>query len=373
VDGYPDLVLDDSDRDNGSWCRLIDAYYVGQLKGDLGVDLTGKRVIVTGGAGFVGSHIVDRLVAADNEVSIIDNFSTGRWDNIAQHRGNNRVQVHEADICDLEAMRTLIHGADVVFHLAVACVRASLNSPVESHTVNATGTVNVCQASLEAGVERFVYTSSTEVYGNARYIPMDEAHGFHPTNMYGASKLAGEYYTLAYHQVYGLPGSVIRLFNVYGPREPCEGVRAEVIPRLVVGTLAGMRPVIFGTGKQTRVFTWVEDTVNGIIQGAMCDDLVGDCVHLGGSQEVSIGEVCNLVLEKLGRQDLEPLYLENGRPGDVERHQADCSKACKMLGFTPTKDISAGLDAYIEWVQSELGQNCLDLHGWVKQHKAMNW
>jgi UDP-glucose 4-epimerase len=337
------------------------------------VELRNKRVVVTGGAGFVGSHVVDRLVAADNEVVIIDNFSTGTWSNIMQHRDSNRVQVREADVCDLEAMRALIRGVDVVFHLAVACVRASLNAPLESHAVNATGTVNVCQASLEAGVERFVYTSSTEVYGNARSIPMDETHGFYPTNMYGASKLAGEYYTQAYHHVYGLPGSVIRLFNVYGPREPCEGVRAEVIPRLVVGTLAGMRPVIFGTGKQTRVFTWVEDTVNGIIHGAECDDLVGDCVHLGGSQEVSIEELCQLVLRKLGREDLEPLYLENGRPGDVERHQADCSKACRMLGFEPSKDISAGLDAYIGWVKSQLGTNCLDLQGWVKQHRAVNW
>lgn len=337
------------------------------------MDLKNKRVVVTGGAGFVGSHVVDRLVAAGNEVAIIDNFSTGKWENIVQHRGSTRVQVHEADIRDLEAMRTLIRGADVVFHLAVACVRSSLNSPLDSHAVNASGTLNVCQASLEAGVERFLYTSSTEVYGNARQIPMDETHGFYPTNIYGASKLAGEYYTLAYHQVYGLPASVVRLFNVYGPREPCEGVRAEVIPRLVVGTLAGMRPIIFGTGKQTRVFTWVEDTVHGIMQGAACDDLLGDCVHLGGSQEVSVGELCSLVLNKLGRQDLEPLYLENGRPGDVERHQADCSKACRLLGFVPTKDINAGLDAYIDWVQAEVRKNSLDLHQWVKQHRAMNW
>lgn len=333
------------------------------------MELENKRVVVTGGAGFIGSHVVDRLVAAGNDVTIIDDFSTGKWENIAQHRGNNCVHVYEADIRDLDQMRELVRGKDVVFHLAVSCVRTSLNSPLASHEINTTGTAYMCQASLEAGVERFLYTSSSEVYGSAQYVPMDENHALNPTNMYGASKLAGEYYALAYHRVYRLPATIVRLFNVYGPREPCDGVRAEVIPRLVVGALAGLRPVIFGTGKQTRVFTWVHDTVRGILSAAECDALVGDCLHLGGNQEVSIDDVCAMVLKKLGREDLEPLYLDDGRPGDVTRHQADCSKARELLGFSPAVDIDAGLDAYIAWVRSQE----LDLVGWVKQYRAANW
>jgi UDP-glucose 4-epimerase len=198
---------------------------------------------------------------------------------------------------------------------------------------------------------------------------MDEGHPMNPTNMYGASKAAGEFYALAYWRSYSLPSVVVRLFNVYGPREHSEGIRAEVIPKFVMRVLAGLQPVLFGTGQQTRVFTWVGDTVRGIIKAAECDELVGDCVHLGGPQEVSIAMLCDLVLEKLGRRDLKPLYLEDGRPGDVKRHQADCSKAKRLLGFSPTADIDVGLDRYIQWVRE---QNP-DLDSWVKQEKIQNW
>jgi len=331
--------------------------------------LRGKRIIVTGGAGFIGSHIVDQLVAADNEIIIIDDFSIGKWENIDHHRTNTQVHVQRADVRDLDAMVRLTKGADAVFHLACACVRASLNDPMSSHDINATGTLNMCQASLKNGVKRFVYTSSSEVYGSALYVPMDEGHPWNPTNAYGASKAAGELYALAYWRSYGLPSVVVRLFNVYGPREHSEGTRAEVIPKFVMRAMAGLQPVIFGTGQQTRVFTWVEDTVWGIIKAAECDELVGDCVHLGGRQEVSIAATCNLVLRKLGRHDLKPIYLEDGRPGDVERHCADISKAKRLLGFSPTVDIDVGIDRYIQWVRE---QNP-DLESWVKQERIQNW
>ena len=331
--------------------------------------LRGKRILVTGGAGFVGSHVIDQLVAADNEITIVDDFSIGKWENIDHHRTDSQVQVHRADVRDLDAMVRLTQGVDVVFHLACACVRASLCDPLSSHEMNATGTLNMCQASLENDVERFVYTSSTEAYGDALYVPMDEGHALNPTNAYGASKAAGELYALAYYRSYGLPSAVVRLFNVYGPREHSEGVRAEVIPKFVMRVMAGLQPVIFGTGQQTRVFTWVEDTVRGIIMAAECDELVGDCVHLGGRQEVSVAEVCDLVLEKLGRQGLEPLYLKEGRPGDVKRHQADISKARRLLGFSPTVDIDLGIERYIQWVRE---QNP-DLESWVKQERIRNW
>jgi UDP-glucose 4-epimerase len=322
--------------------------------------LRSKRILVTGGAGFVGSHVIDQLVATDNEIVIVDDFSIGKWENIDHHRANARVHVQRADVRDLDAMVRLTRGVDVVFHLACACVRASLNSPMSSHEINATGTLNMCQASLENNVKRFIYTSSSEVYGSALYVPMDEGHALNPTNAYGASKAAGELYTLACWRTAGLPSVVVRLFNVYGPREHSEGIRAEVIPKFVMRAMAGLQPVIFGTGQQTRDFTWVEDTVRGIIMAAECDELVGDCVHLARGQEVSIAEIC---------QDLEPLYLEEGRPGDVKRHQADISKARRLLGFSPTVDIGSGIDRYIQWVRE---QNP-DLESWVKQERIRNW
>jgi UDP-glucose 4-epimerase len=198
---------------------------------------------------------------------------------------------------------------------------------------------------------------------------MDEQHPLNPTTVYGASKAASEQYALAYWRSYGLPVVVVRPFNTYGPREPSEGKRAEVIPKFVMRAMAGLQPVVFGNGDQTRDFTWVEDSARGIISAAECDQLVGDCVNIARGQEVSILSVCELVLEKLGRQDLKPLYLDDGRPGDVDRHYADISKAQRLLGFSPSVDLESGLDRYVQWVEAQDP----DLEAWVKQDKTRNW
>lgn len=331
--------------------------------------LRNKRIIVTGGAGFIGSHVVDQLVAADNQVIIVDDFSTGKWENIDHHATNGRVQVEQADIRDVDTMVRLIKGADTVFHLAVACLRASLKDPVSVHEINATGTLAVCQASLKNDVKRLVYVSSSEAYGSALYVPMDEGHALNPTTVYGASKAAGEHYALAYWRTYGLPSLVVRPFNSYGPREHSEGASAEVIPKFAMRAMAGLRPVIFGTGDQTRDFTWVEDTARGIIAAAECDGLVGDCVNIARGQEISVNAICKLVLEKLGRQDLEPTYIENGRPGDVKRHYADVSKAKRLMGFSATVDIDVGIGQYVQWVRGQQP----DLEQWAKQERVRNW
>jgi UDP-glucose 4-epimerase len=187
--------------------------------------------------------------------------------------------------------------------------------------------------------------------------------------VYGASKAAGELYTFAYWRTYGLPSMVVRPFNTYGSREPSEGYRAEVLPKFVFRALTGLQPVIFGTGQQTRDFAWVEDTANGIVMAAECDELVGDAVNIAYGQEVSIKKVCQLVLETLGAQELEPRYLEDGRPGDVERHCADISKAQKVLGYSPRVDIKSGVEKYVNWVQS---QN-VDIEDWLEQERVQNW
>lgn len=227
----------------------------------------------------------------------------------------------------------------------------------------------MCEASVRNHVQRFVYTSSAEVYGNAVYLPLDEAHPLNPTHAYGASKAAAELYTLAYCRCYDLPATVTRFFNVYGPRACCEGQRAEVIPKFILRTMAGLQPVIFGDGKQSRSFIWIDDLVQGLIQVAEADELIGDTIQLGGPQEVGISELCGLVLEKLDRKDLQPIYLSDGRPADIGRSQADISKARRVLDFTPTVDIDQGLDTYIAWMQTQE----LDLDAWVEQERVRNW
>lgn len=331
--------------------------------------LSKKKIIVTGGAGFIGSHVVDLLISKGNEVIIIDDFSTGKWENINHHLNNGQLQVKEADVQGLEKMISLTEGAEIVFHFAVACLRTSLGEPLAVHEINATATLNMCRASLENKVERFVYISSSEVYGSALYTPMDEEHPVNPTTVYGASKAAGELYTMAYWRTYGLPTITVRPFNTFGPREPSEGHRAEVIPKFVLRGMAGLQPVIFGSGKQTRDFTWVEDTARGIIKAAECDELIGDVVNIACGREVSIERICHLVIDSLGARELKPSYLLAGRPGDVERHYADIGKARKLLGYSPTVDIEDGIKKYIEWIKTE----SVDIDAWVRQEQIRNW
>jgi UDP-glucose 4-epimerase len=333
------------------------------------MNLKNKRIAVTGGAGFIGSHVVDQLMAADNEVIVIDDFSVGKRENLQQHEGSPHLHIHEADIRDADAMMQLLKGIDYVIHMAVACLRVSIQNPVHVHDVNASGTLYMCKAALENKVQRFIYISSSESYGSAAYVPMDEGHPLIPMTVYGASKAAGELYTMAYWRTYGLPAMVVRPFNSYGPREHSEGASAEVIPKFVMRAMAGLQPIIFGDGGQTRDFTWVKDTARGIILAAECDELVGDCINIARGQEVSIREICNIVLDKLGKKDIQPRYIESGRPGDVDRHYADISKAQRLLGFTPSVDIKDGLEQYIQWVQ----QQNPDLDNWVAQEKVFNW
>ena len=201
-------------------------------------------------------------------------------------------------------------------------------------------------------VERFLYVSSSEIYGSAKVVPMSESHPVNPTTVYGASKLAGELYALAYWRTYGLPVSVVRPFNTYGPRSPYEGARAEVIPRFILQLEAGRAPVIYGDGSQTRDFTYVDDTTTGILSAAECDALVGDVVNVALGSEASVAHIAKVLAALVGREDLVGLR-EAPRPGDVNRHCADISKARQLLNFEPTMSLEAGLERTLAWFRSE--------------------
>src|SRR5258708_35052364 len=225
-----------------------------------------SRTLVTGGAGFIGSHLVDRLVADGIPVTVLDDFSTGRRGNLDAAVGHGDVRVIEGSILDERAIDRAMVEVDRVYHLAVACVRSSLGAPLDTHAVNAGGTINLLEAARQAGVARFVYCSSSEVYGTTSSEPLGELTAqCRPVTVYGAAKLAGELYTLAYFRTYGLPAMVVRPFNAYGPREPDQGMRAEVIPRFTIRILNGLKPIIFGDGSQGRDFTHVSDTVRGLV------------------------------------------------------------------------------------------------------------
>lgn len=331
------------------------------------MEIKNLKVLVTGGAGFIGSNLVDEL-AKENDVVILDDFSSGERENLAHHEGKKNVDIVTGDVRDQNLLFAITRNVDIVYHLAVQCLRISIKNPEITHEVNVTGTLNLLKASLGNAVQRFIYVSSSEVYGTARHVPMDEMHPCEPITVYGASKLAGELYTLAYQKTYGLASMVVRPFNTYGPREHLQGVYGEVIPRFVLRILSDKPPVIFGDGTQTRDFTYVSDTVRGIIMASQCDSLIGQAVNIARGHEVSINDLARIIAEKLGKKNIKPVY-EQKRPGDVMRHYADISKAGSLLGFQPEIDIEQGISHYIDWFLSR-NYNIPEL---LKQESVFNW
>ena len=252
-------------------------------------------------------------------------------------------------VLDVAAVADALRDADRVFHLAVQCVRRSLDKPIENHDVNATGTLNVLEEARRARVGRVVYCSSSEVYGNASAELLDERSVVcEPMTVYGAAKLAGEHYAKAYYRTYGLNTVVVRPFNAYGPREHDQGDLAEVIPRFVIRVLNGLPPIIFGAGDNGRDFTYVTDTARGLALAADCERLVGDTVNIACGHMLTINQVARTVTRLCQRPDLEPIHIDP-RPGDVYRLQANTRLAEELLGYRAEVDFEHGMNKYLEW------------------------
>lgn len=307
------------------------------------------RVVVTGGAGFIGSELTRQLAEAGATVMVIDDLSTGKRENLDGLPGG-RVRLIEGDVRD-PAMVEHLRGAEVVYHLACRGVRHSIHSPAENHDVNALGTLRLLLASREAGVGRFVHVSSSEVYGTAKWVPMTEDHPTFPATIYGGSKLAAEAYARAFHETYRHPTVIVRPFNTYGPRSHHEGDSGEVIPRMIVRCLARRPRVVFGAGTQTRDFTHVRDTARGILLAGSADGVIGETINLGTGVEVAINDVAERVAAVVGG-DQPPVVHDAPRPGDVLRLCADIGKARSLLGFAPKVGLDEGLASVRDWFQS---------------------
>ncbi len=308
------------------------------------------RVLVTGGAGFIGSELVRQLLDRGDEVVVVDNFVNGSRANLPA--GQPRLTVADADIRDLAAVTPLLAGTAVVYHLACLGVRHSVHAPDENHAVNATGTLGLLGASRAAGVGRFVYVSSSEVYGTAMHVPMTELHPTFPCTVYGGSKLAGESYTRAFHRTYGYDTVVVRPFNTYGPRSHHEGDSGEVIPKFLLRCLAGKPMVIFGDGTQTRDFTYVSDSARGIVLAGNHPDAVGRTINLGFGSETTIAALAGIVAKAAGRPDAAVERVE-GRPGDVLRLYADMTQARELLGYQPSITLEDGLGRLLAWYREQ--------------------
>ena len=306
--------------------------------------------VVTGGAGFIGSELVRQLAATGAPVVVIDNLMNGKRENLADVAG--RVTLLEEDVRRVASYASVLREADVVYHLACLGVRHSVHSPVENHDVNATGTLRLLEASRAAGVPKFVYVSSSEVYGTAKWVPMTEDHPTFPCTVYGGAKLAGEAYTRAFNRTYAYPTVVVRPFNTYGPRSHHEGDSGEVIPKFLLRCLAGKPMVIFGEGTQTRDFTYVSDSARGIILAGTTASAVGRTINLGSGFELSINDLAKTVREIAGRPDT-PIQHDEPRPGDVLRLYADMSQARSLMGYDVRVPLAEGIRQLLDWYRAQ--------------------
>jgi len=302
--------------------------------------------LVTGGAGFIGSHLAEGLVRRGFRVRILDNFSTGKHDNLSAVR--DHVDVIEGDIRDLEVCRSAAAGAAYVFHLAaLASVPLSIEDPLQTDAVNVRGTLNVLWAAKEAGAKKFVFASSTSVYGDHPGLPKREEMTGMPLSPYALSKWVGESYCRVFYLVYGVPTVCLRYFNVYGPRQDPRSQYAAAVPLFIVKMLAGERPVIFGDGEQTRDFVYVGDVAAANILAAETTGGAGDVFNIASAESLSVNALVRTINGILGT-GLEPVYTPP-RPGDIRHSAADIGKARSVLNYHPRFDFRRGLEQTIAW------------------------
>lgn len=298
------------------------------------------RALVTGGAGFIGSHLAERLLSEGAEVRILDDFSTGRPENLTILR--QRAEVIEGSINESRVLRRAAAGCSHVFHLAgLASVQLSQEQPLRCHEVNATGTLQVLEAAREHGVSRLIYAGSSSAYGNPAGPLCPESTCPEPLSTYAAAKLAGEHYAKAYAQSMGLPTVRLRFFNVYGPRQAADSPYSGVISRFIHLTQQGQRPTIFGDGLQTRDFVYVSDVVGALLCAARIQNAVGQVYNVGSGRETSLLDLV-AGLAEVAAKPIEPIFAPV-RAGDIRASLADISLARSELEFTPQVTLRAGL------------------------------
>jgi UDP-glucose 4-epimerase len=314
--------------------------------------LAGARIVLTGGAGFIGSHLVDELVnrRRATRVTVVDSLVNGRRANLARWTSDPRVRLIEADIRSEAGLRT-IDDADVVFHLASLGARHGALHPAENHDVNATATLALVERARAAGVGRFVHVSSAEVFGPTQRAAVDERHPMRPETAYGASKLAGETYVRAAHRAHGFPAIVVRPFIAYGPRSHFEGDSGELLPLTILRNLCGLPGRIRGDGTQTRDFLHVGDLVRALATVAECDDAVGHAVNVGSGRELSIRTIVETVARLVGRPDLAPVHLDP-RPREARRMIVDGRLIQRLTGFTAAMPFEAGVADLVRWFRA---------------------
>lgn len=309
-----------------------------------------QKMAVTGGAGFIGSNLAERLVSQGYPVVIVDNFSTGREQNLSgwATKFSDRLEIVRADINETETLRRLFRGVRFVFHqAAIPSVPRSVADPALSHSSNITGTLSVLIAARDTGVSRVVVASSSSVYGDDPRLPKREDRIGHPLSPYALNKAVCEQYCRIFHQLYGLESVCLRYFNVFGPRQDPRSEYAAVIPRFATRLLAGKSPTVYGDGEQTRDFTYIDNVVDANWQAANHPRAAGGVFNIGCGTQTSLNQLVAQLNEILGTQ-LQPAY-EASRTGDVRHSVADVSKARDVIEYTPLVSLRTGLERVLAW------------------------
>jgi len=313
--------------------------------------MTKRAFLVTGGAGFIGSHICERLVRDGHTVRVLDDFSSGKEENLVDFGAD--VELIRGDIRDVDIVKRATKGVDVVFHeAALGSVPRSVADPVTTHEVNITGTLNVFLAARDAGVKRVVYASSSSVYGETPELPKRETMAPQPLSPYALSKLAGEHYAAVFKHIYDFEIVALRYFNIFGPRQDPESQYAAVIPRFITALLEGRPPVVYGDGGQSRDFTFVDNVVEANLLAAESQAAAGQAFNVACGGRYTLLELLDQLKQILG-SSIEPVH-EEARAGDVRDSQASIDAAVKTLNYKVSVGFDEGLRKTVAWYQGRV-------------------
>jgi UDP-glucose 4-epimerase len=316
------------------------------------LNLGESNALVTGGAGFIGSHLTEALLSRGANVTVYDTFDSfyeGKQKNLAETSRSKKFRLINGNILDVDTLDAAMKGVSLVFHEAgQAGVGFSVANPEKSNQVNVNGTLNVLTLARKNGVKRVINVSSSSVFGEPRYLPIDESHPANPTSPYGVSKLAAEHYARVFSRVYGIYTISLRYFSVYGPR----GRPDQVIHRFAASLLRGEPPVIQGDGSHSRDFTYVSDIVSGTIAAGESEDLSGEVFNLGFGNRTSVAELAEKMIRLTGQESrITPRYVEESK-SDFPHTQADNGKARRLLGWNPNVGLDEGLRLFVAWLKN---------------------
>ena len=306
------------------------------------------KYLITGGAGFIGSNIVGELLKRGELVTVLDNFSTGRRTNLNEFLNHANLEIIEGDLRSFHIVRQAVKGVDFVLHQgALPSVPRSINDPITSNDVNILGTLNILEAAKEFGVKRVVLASSSSVYGNNPTLPKEEGMSVSPLSPYAVSKYAAERYGQVFYQIYSLETVALRYFNVFGPNQDPTSHYSAVIPKFIKLIMNNEEPVIYGDGKQSRDFTFVQNNINANLLACTAPDVAGEVFNIACGERYTLIDLINGINKILGK-NIEPKFFEE-RAGDVKHSLADISKAKDILGYTAETDFYTGLEMTVEY------------------------